>query len=79
MSDGNPRQNTSLRFGLIFNVMFVVVFAITLVSFFALVLIFPFTMTEPLSEPEELALEACDVGLKSGLGAIVGLLTGKFT
>ena len=51
---------------------------ITLVSFVLLTILYPLLFTVPVSALEERALRICDWALKTGLGAIVGLLTGRF-
>jgi len=71
-------ENTSVRFPKIFNLAFLTVLGITVVSFLLLTILYPLLFTVPLSALEERALRICDWGFKSGLGAIAGLLTGKF-
>lgn len=51
---------------------------ITVISFLLLAILYPLLFTIPLSALEERALRMCDWGFKTGLGALAGLLTGKF-
>ena len=71
-------ENTSVRFPKIFNWAFLAVLGITVISFLLLAILYPLLFTIPLSALEERALRMCDWGFKTGLGALAGLLTGKF-
>ncbi len=70
-------ENTSVRFSRIYNVAFIAVLAITVLSFVLPTLFYPFLFTVPLSALEERAIRLCDWGFKTGLGAIARLLTGR--
>lgn len=72
------RETASIRFSRLFVAAFIVVMLVTVVSFFALTVFYPIFFSTPLSELEQRALKASDWGLKSGLGALGGLVTGKF-
>jgi hypothetical protein len=58
--------------------MVVVVLLITVLSFIVL-LIAPLLISEPATALESRTLTACDLGFKSGFGALVGLFGGKVT
>jgi uncharacterized membrane protein len=79
MADGSTPESTGLRGPWVYNLAFIIVAFITVVSFVLGAAVFPFTMAAPITQPEQIALTICDVGLKAGLGAIGGLLTGKTT
>jgi hypothetical protein len=79
MTEGNTPESTGLRGPWVYNLSFIIVAFVTVGSFVLGAAVFPFTMVQPITQPEEIALTICDVGLKAGLGAIGGLLTGKAT
>ena len=79
MANSNPSESTGLRGAWVYNLAFIIVALITVVSFIMGAAVFPFTTAAPITQPEQVALTICDVGSKAGLGAIGGLLTGKTT
>jgi hypothetical protein len=71
-------ENTSVRFSKLFNWTFLLVAAMTVASFLLLTIFYPIFFTAPLSGLEMKALNICDWMLKSGGGAFIGLLMGRF-
>jgi hypothetical protein len=72
-------ESTSVRFSKIFNWTFILVVAMTGASFLLLTVFYPLLFTIPLSGLETRALNICDWMLKSGAGALIGLLMGRFS
>lgn len=70
-------ENKSVHLTWVFKLTFLAVLTITFLSFMMPVVLFPFLFPDSLSEVERNALNICDVGLKGGIGALGGLLTGK--